>query len=87
MFGLPNFVHYITNCVKSRFRSYVEIVQVIVVLRFVISRFCPIHFTVILPALKNSLRYIEDLFKWKFVKLRFQCTSFPKCLKCSCFNT
>ena len=28
--------------------------------KFVISRFCPIHFTVILAGLKKIIRYTED---------------------------
>ena len=39
-----------------------------VVLRFVISRFCSIHFIVTLAGLKNIVRYTED-----FVKSRFHC--------------
>ena len=31
-----------------------------VILRFVISRFCSIHFTVTLAGLKNIVRYSED---------------------------
>ena len=31
-----------------------------VILRFVISRFCSIHFTVTLAGLKNIVRYTED---------------------------
>ena len=42
--------------------------------RFVISRFCSIHFTVTLAALKNNVRYTEDFVIWRFVKSRFHCT-------------
>ena len=44
-FGLLNSVRYKEDFVISR---------------FVISRFCSIHFTVILAGLKKIVRYIED---------------------------
>ncbi len=48
MFGLPDCVHYNEDFVTSR---------------FVISRFCSIHFTVTLARLKNIVRYTEDFVK------------------------
>ena len=40
-----------------------------VILRFVISRFCSIHFTVTLAGLKNIVRYTEDFVILRFVKI------------------
>ena len=45
MFGLP-------DCVRCN--------EHFVVSRFVISRFCSIHFNVTLAGLKNIVRYTED---------------------------
>ena len=45
MFGLLDCVRYNEDFVKSR---------------FVISRFCSIHFTVTLAGLKNIIHYTED---------------------------
>ena len=47
MFGVPDCFRYKYN-------------EDFVISRFVISRFCPIHFTVTLFGLKNIVRYIED---------------------------
>ena len=57
-FGLPDYVRYIEEFAISR---------------FVISRFCSIHFTVILAGAYIFVRYIEDFVKWRFVKSRFHC--------------
>ena len=35
-----------------------------VISRFVISRFCSIHFTITLAGLKNIVRYTEDFVIW-----------------------
>ena len=43
--------------------------------KLVISRFCPIHFTVTLAELKSILRYNEDFFIERFIKSRFYCNS------------
>ena len=45
MFGLPDYVRYIEEFVISR---------------FAISRFCSIHFTVILARTQSIVPYIED---------------------------
>ena len=47
-FGLPDSVRYKYN-------------EDFVISRFVISRFCSIHFTVTLAGLKNIVRYTEDI--------------------------
>ena len=49
MFGALDCVRYNEDFVISS-----------VISRFVISRFCSIHFTVSLVGLKNIVRYIED---------------------------
>ena len=38
----------------------VRYVEEFVISRFVISRFCSIHFTIILAGLKNIVRYTEE---------------------------
>ena len=40
---------------------------------FVKSRFCSMHFTVILAGLKKIVRYPEDFVTKRFVKSRFHC--------------
>ena len=45
--------------------------EVFVIPKFVISRFCFIHFTVTLAGLKNIVRYTEDFLISRFVKSRF----------------
>ena len=57
-FGVLNCVHYIEDFVISR---------------FVISRFCSVHFTVTLAGLKNIIHYTEDFVIERFVKSRFHC--------------
>ena len=42
-------------------------------MRFVISRFCSIHFTVILAGLKKIVRFTEDFSIQRFVKSRSHC--------------
>ena len=46
---------------------------VFVISRFVISRFCAIHFTVTLAGLKKIVRYTEDFVRQRFVKSGFHC--------------
>ena len=41
---------------------------------FVKSRFCCIHFTVILAGLKKIVRYTENFVIKRFVKSRFHCS-------------
>ena len=43
-----------------------------VISRFVISRFCSIHFTVTLAGLKNIVRYTEDFVIWRFVTVNLR---------------
>ena len=45
---------------------------------FVKSRFCSIHFTVILAGLKKIVRYTEDfvIYRGSIVKSRFHCRRF-----------
>ena len=57
-FGLLDCVRYNENFVISR---------------FVVSRFCSIHFTVTLAGLKNIVRYTENFVIQRFVKSRFHC--------------
>ena len=42
--------------------------------RFIISRFCSIHFIVILDGLKKIVCYTEDFIIQRFVKSRFHCS-------------
>ena len=56
LFGVLHCVHYIED---------------FAIWRFVISRFCSIHFTVTLAGLKNIIRYSEDFVIQRFVKSRF----------------
>lgn len=53
------------------FRILFVIIKNFVKSRFIISRFCPIQFTVTWEGLKNSRRYIEGFVNRKFVKSRF----------------
>ena len=46
---------------------------------FVNSRFCSIHFTVILARLNKIVRYTEDLVIKRLVKSRFYCINFDLC--------
>ena len=57
-FGLLDCAHYNEDFIISR---------------FVISRFCPIHFTVTLAGLQNIVCYTEDFVILRFVKSRFHC--------------
>ena len=63
-FGLVDCVRYDEHFVKSR---------------FVKSKFCPIHFTVILAGLKKTVRYTETFVIKRFVKSRFHCILFNCC--------
>ena len=47
---------------------------------FVISRFCSIHFIVILAWLKQIVRYTEDFVILRFVKSRFHCMNVGACI-------
>ena len=58
MLALLDFVRYNNDFVK---------------LRFVISRFCSIHFTVIMDGLKKIVRCTKDFVILRFVKSRFHC--------------
>ena len=44
---------------------------------FVKSRFCSIHFIVILAGLKKIVRYSDDFVIYRFVKSRFHCLKKP----------
>ena len=63
------FIRYIEFCVGLL--DCVRYNEDFVILRFVISRFCSIHFTVILAGLKEIVRYTEDFVIWRFIKSRF----------------
>ena len=63
-FGLVDCVRYNEHFVKSR---------------FVKSKFCSIHFTVILAGLKKTVRYTETFVIKRFVKSRFHCIPFNCC--------
>ena len=56
------FIRYIEVCFTFGLLDCVRYNEDFVILRFVISRFCSIHFTVILAGLKKIVRYTEDYF-------------------------
>ena len=68
------FIRYIGVHFTSGLLDCVRYKEDFVILRFVISRFSYIHFTVTLAGLKNIIRYTEDFVIWRFVKSRFHWT-------------
>ena len=56
------FIRYIGVDFMFRILDCVCCNEYFVISRFVISRFCSIHFTVTLAGLKNIVRYTEDFF-------------------------
>ena len=67
------FIRYIGVIITFGFLDCVRYNKDFVLPRFVISRFCSIHFTVTLAWLKKIVRYTEDFVVQKFVKSRFHC--------------
>ena len=54
------FIHYIEVHFTFGLLDCARYNEDFVISRFVISRFCSIHFTVTLTGLKNIVRYTED---------------------------
>ena len=54
------FIRYIGVDFTFGVRDCVRYIEVFVISRFVISRFCSIHFTITLAGLKNIFRYTEN---------------------------
>ena len=54
------FIRYVGADITFELLDCVRYKEDFVILRFVISRPCSIHFTVTLAGLKNIVRYIED---------------------------
>ena len=71
--SVMTFIRYVGADITFGLLDCVRYKEDFVILRFVISRSCSIHFTVTLAGLKNIVRYIEDFVIWKFVKSRFHC--------------
>ena len=57
------FIRYIVVYFTFGLVDCVRYKEGFVISRFVISRFCSIHFTVILAGLKKIVRYTEDFVK------------------------
>ena len=71
-------IRYIGVDFTSGVLDCVRYIEDFIISRFVISRFCSIHFTVTLARLKNIIRYTKDFVIQMFVKLRFQCNNVRK---------
>ena len=54
------FIRYIGVGFTFGVLDYVRYIEVFVISRFVMPRFCSIHFIVTLAGLKNIIRYTED---------------------------
>ena len=67
------FIYYIKVHFTFVFLGCVRYNEDLVKSRFLISRFCSIHFIVILARLKKLVRYTKDLVIKRFVKSRFHC--------------
>ena len=58
---MPAFIRYIEVHLTLGLLDCARYNKDFVISRFVVSRFCSMHFTVALAGLKNIVRYTEDL--------------------------